>query len=250
MTNSLRYTTFPDLSGSISLENEGTWSAFIAGHPLRCYAVELNYCGRLTMTDVCETFRMFGLRAAFYSITEDAPNWRAILPLSSPHAPIANYRLAAMGERRLGGILDPASFTLLQAVFYGEIKVSEHECIASEGVCIDQADFLEAGSISRSDGESAITEIVGEGGVGISKYVICSSYLSGALRASDMGIDLKTTAVSNALKRTGYTKIPKRQHWNGKPHWIWVKGLAPVWGFQMKALLDASVPHSQADFPD
>jgi hypothetical protein len=232
-----------------ALENEGTWSAFIAGHTVRCEAVELNHQGRVTMANACETFRMFGIRAVFYtapSSTKNAQYWRAVLPLSCPNAPITRYGL----NRLLGGILDPASFTFIQAVFYGKIEGSEHECLISEGVCIDETRVLEAGSMSNSDEESAITEIVDGGGVGLSESVLCSSYLSRALRTRDMGIDLKTSALTRALERAGYTKIAKRQRWNGKPHFIWVKGRFPVWNNELKNLLDASISRSEPDFFD
>lgn len=103
-------------------------------------------------------------------------------------------------------------------------------------------------AMSKSEEETAIAELVSLGGVGITESVICSSYLSTAILASDLGIDLKTTALNRALISVGYVKVPSRQMWNERLCWIWVKGHQPVWTAELKTILNTTLSLSEPDY--
>jgi len=92
-----------------------------------------------------------------------------------------------------------------------------------------------------SDEEMAIKEALEKGGVGISQDVFASSYLRNELINSGAEVRLETTAWNHALKRIGYTRVPKKVKWRGGAEVIWVRGHANWEPQQIRARLDKTV---------
>jgi hypothetical protein len=92
-----------------------------------------------------------------------------------------------------------------------------------------------------SDEEMAIKEALEKGGVGISQEVFASSYLRNELINSGAEVRLETTAWNLALKRLGYTRVPKKVKWRGGAEVIWVRGHANSEPQQIRDRLDKTV---------
>jgi hypothetical protein len=94
-----------------------------------------------------------GFAAILYtspSHTEDAPRWRVLCPLSCEYPPDQRDRFMARVNGVFGGIFAPESWVLSQSYYFGSINGnSSHHAAVIEGVCIDQADQLDAGAIGR-----------------------------------------------------------------------------------------------------
>lgn len=78
-------------------------------------------------------------------------------------------------------------------------------------------------SLAMNDDEAALREVLEGGGIGISANVLASSYVSAALQVSGADTVFQTSALSKALTKMGWAKIPQRIRWNGKPEWVWVR---------------------------
>lgn len=100
-------------------------------------------------------------------------------------------------------------------------------------------------SLSKSQEESLIEEVVEAGYPGVAKTALASSCLSDALQLSGADVALATTALNRVLVKTGWTKVPKRVKWNGKAHWVWTRGLPPAWNLSVRRVLDESLQKTE-----
>ncbi len=108
--------------------------------------VEADYdAGKMTPEEARDRLGKTGGAALIYttpSHTAQKPRWRVLCPTSSALAPNARQDLLAILNGILGGILDPASFTLSQAYYAGNVKgCSKVQTFLVEGRCIDQTDW-------------------------------------------------------------------------------------------------------------
>jgi AAA domain len=96
-----------------------------------------------------------GISAIIYtspSFTEDLHKYRVLCPLSAEHPPEDRDRYMA----RLNGMFDGAfaseSWTLSQSYYFGSVNQNpSHRVEVIEGVCIDDADYLDATAIGRPE---------------------------------------------------------------------------------------------------
>ena len=186
LTEPVRYTTFKNLKGITKTDMQSTWPEIVsmlrnpdvhaskescpllvmatfgdkptasgctrhAGNVLTVTGIETDHdAGQMSIDEASDTLRMFGIRAVLYSSAShrpDHPRWRILLPLSHPHAPDARHGLVARVNGLLGGVLAVESFTLSQSYYYGKVEGVTYEVRESNGLCIDEAEFLIAGSI-------------------------------------------------------------------------------------------------------
>ena len=105
---------------------------------------------QLPMAEARDTLSLWGIRAVFYtsaSHTPERPRWRILMPLSRPQAPDTRHDLVARVNGLLGGVLAVESFTLSQSYYYGKVEGVTYEVRESDGLCIDEAKFLDAGAV-------------------------------------------------------------------------------------------------------
>jgi hypothetical protein len=110
--------------------------------------------GRLiSFEEALARVRNAGISAIVYtspSFTEDLQKYRVLAPLSEEHPPEDRDRHMA----RLNGLFDgefaPESWVLSQSYYYGAVNHNpSHRIEVIDGICIDQADYLDANAIGR-----------------------------------------------------------------------------------------------------
>ncbi|MBU3989390.1 MAG: PriCT-2 domain-containing protein, partial [Gammaproteobacteria bacterium] len=126
--------------------------------------LEADYDGEvMSMATAKEQLERHGIRAALYpspSSTPEKPRWRAVCPLSRPHAPEQRQRFMGWLNGALGGVLAGESFTLSQGYFFGATPTNHYHVLVTfddpdDGTCIDQLDNLDEIAISKSHGGSS-----------------------------------------------------------------------------------------------
>jgi|tagenome__1003787_1003787.scaffolds.fasta_scaffold20988300_7 hypothetical protein len=111
--------------------------------------------GVISLAEAIARVRNAGIAAIVYtspSFSEDLQKYRILAPLSAEHPPEERDRYMA----RLNGLLDggfaPESWALSQSYFYGAVNHNPaHRVEVIEGICIDQADHLDATAIGRPE---------------------------------------------------------------------------------------------------
>lgn len=99
-----------------------------------------------------------------------------------------------------------------------------------------------------SEDESTVAEVIEQGGPGITEAVFLSSYLSEQCVLADGNVNLATTAWNRLLQKMGYTRQPKKFKWRGKTEIVWVKGHKQLQSWELRKLLDRTLPEgSSAD---
>jgi hypothetical protein len=119
---------------------------------LEITGAELDYDGKkMTLDAAVAIARKAKLHALLYtsaSYTDAAPKWRIVVPASKRLPPDERAKLVARINGLYGGIFDPASFTLSQAFYYGQVGDNPaHRAIVVGGDFIDERDDLDAGAI-------------------------------------------------------------------------------------------------------
>ncbi|KFE34903.1 hypothetical protein DW2_10069 [Thioclava atlantica] len=105
--------------------------------------------------DALEKAGVAGLVYTTPSHSPDAPRWRVLAPFSGPLPPEAREDLMARLNGILGGALDPASFTLSQSYYAGNVEGGTPvETFLVDGQPIDMVDGLapiykDGGSVKR-----------------------------------------------------------------------------------------------------
>lgn len=95
--------------------------------------------------------------------------------------------------------------------------------------------------MSVSEEERAVQDILEKGGVGITRKIFASSYLSNEVLLGNNDINLATSAWSRLLGKMGYTRLPKKLKWRGKTEIIWVKGHVEIPLKKVRQVLDETV---------
>lgn len=147
------------------------------GNVLGVYGVEGDYDGEVVQpSEAIEALERAGIKACVYtspSHTPDAPRWRVLAPLATPHAPGDRSHILARINGVLGGILTAESFTLSQSYYFGRVRGVHYQVLATwddpdEGNYVDQLDDLDAVAINRAPvqhsgdgaGRTTISEVV------------------------------------------------------------------------------------------
>lgn len=174
------------------------------GNLLEITGVEGDYDGeQVTPEDALARLEASGLRAIVYtspSHTEQAPRWRVLAPLSRPLAPVERTRLLARINGALGGILTGESFTLSQSYYYGRVAGQDTYRVLctfddpEEGVCVDEADSLDAIAVGRPVRESS-----GQGGSNVIAEAV--ERLGRRLRTGDGRRDLLKSYIGDKSNR-------------------------------------------------
>lgn len=108
-----------------------------------------------TARDALEKAGVAGLVYTTPSHSADAPRWRVLAPFSGPLPPEAREELMARLNGILGGALDPASFTLSQSYYAGNVEGgTQVETFLVNGQPIDMVNGLapiykDGGSVKR-----------------------------------------------------------------------------------------------------
>jgi hypothetical protein len=96
-----------------------------------------------------------GIEAIVYtspSHTDAEPKWRILCFFSHEYPPAERDRFMARLNGLFGGIFDPASWTLSQAYYFGAVgKNPDHNVYLIDGICIDEADHLDATAIGKPE---------------------------------------------------------------------------------------------------
>jgi hypothetical protein len=117
------------------------------------FGIEGDYDGEVVTPDeAIARLERAGLRALVvttHTHTPEKPRWRGFAPLSAPVPPSERRRLTGRLNGALYGIFARESFTLSQSYFVGGKPGSEYRTINTfddpdDGLCIDQADTLDA----------------------------------------------------------------------------------------------------------
>lgn len=125
--------------------------------------VEADYDGgEITPEDAHNMMTEAGIAGLIYttpSHSPDAPRWRVFSPFAEELSPQARSLHMARLNGVLGGGLDPASFTLSQSYYFGNVRGRlKVKTWLVDGRFIDRADDLDAGAIGkggRAKAESA-----------------------------------------------------------------------------------------------
>jgi len=118
--------------------------------------VEVDYdAGETTFDQAIERLAAAGLRALVYTSASHKPGtrekWRVLCPTSAPAEPHLRLALVEMLNGVLGGGIDPTSFNLSTAYYYGSIKENpDHRVEVIDGDFIDQRDDLVPGAIGKT----------------------------------------------------------------------------------------------------
>lgn len=104
-------------------------------------------------------------------------------------------------------------------------------------------------ALNTSEEESAIRELIENGGYGIGKDVISSSALSNALLTQNPSLVIKTTTWNRLLSRLGWSKVIKKVKWEGYPHAIWVRCKVPSEQGALNAFIRESLDATKVDAP-
>jgi hypothetical protein len=87
--------------------------------------IEGDYDGKIIPLDAAiKTTKAAGIKALLYSTasyTDPAPKWRILCPTSRALPPGERAKLVARVNGLFGGVLDPASFNLSQAYYFGYV---------------------------------------------------------------------------------------------------------------------------------
>jgi Family of unknown function (DUF5906)/Primase C terminal 2 (PriCT-2) len=104
--------------------------------------------------------------------------------------------------------------------------------------------------MSMSDDEAALRHVLSAGGFGIGQRVLASSYVSAALAASGSETIFQTSALSKALTKMGWAKVPERLRWRDKTETIWLRGFVVSGELRTRKLreeLDATAIGQEVD---
>jgi AAA domain len=108
---------------------------------------------QLTPEDAAAILHDAGVMAIIYtsaSHTDQAPRWRVACPLSRAMPPSEHPRMVARLNGLLGGKLDHASFTAVQAYQFGKVGDNpDHRAAVIPGDFVDERDDLDARAIWR-----------------------------------------------------------------------------------------------------
>ena len=120
--------------------------------------LEADYDGeQMTPEEGRDKLDKAGVAALIYttpSHTPEAPRWRVLCPFSVDLPPEDREGHMARLNGVLGGVLDPASFTLSQAYYFGGVSGgAKVQTFLSEGRFLDRASDLDAGAIYRDGGK-------------------------------------------------------------------------------------------------
>lgn len=94
-----------------------------------------------------------GLRAILYtspSYSEDLQKWRVLCPLSQEYPPEERDRYMARIDGIFDGAFSTESWALSQSYYFGKTGDNpSHRAVLLDGLCIDEADYLDATAIGR-----------------------------------------------------------------------------------------------------
>jgi hypothetical protein len=117
--------------------------------------VEVDYdAGETSFDQAVERLAAAGLRSLVYTSASHKPGvrekWRVLCPLSTPTAAGYRVQLVAWLNGVLGGGIDPASFNLSIAFYYGSVNDNpDHRVEVLDGDFIDLRPDLAAGAIGK-----------------------------------------------------------------------------------------------------
>ena len=94
-------------------------------------------------------------------------------------------------------------------------------------------------SLNTSDAELAIRELIAEGAPGVCSDVVSTVHLTTALSLVDDVEVPRTSSLAKMLMKLGFSKVPSRVKWEGRPLWLWVKGTK--WAKLGEADLNAAI---------
>lgn len=113
-----------------------------ASNVRKVYGVEIDYDGeQMTPAEAQKLLRDAGIRAVIYtspSHRPEHPRWRALLPLSKPHAPEDRARMVGKVNAALGGVVSRESFTLSQSFYIGHVRNAEYLVYETHGKPVDR----------------------------------------------------------------------------------------------------------------
>jgi len=122
---------------------------------LEITGVEVDYdAGETSFDQAVERLAAAGLRALVYTSASHRAGvkekWRVLCPTAHPHHPDDRTKLVATLNGVLGGGIDPASFNLSIAFYYGSVNDNPgHRVEVIGGDFIDLREDLEAGAIGK-----------------------------------------------------------------------------------------------------
>lgn len=96
-------------------------------------------------------------------------------------------------------------------------------------------------SMSVSQEEELVREVIAEGAEGVTGSVLSSACLVDAAMLSDSSVSLHTTSINKLLGKLGWVKVPQRIKWKGRAHRVWIKGKVPSGTEVLRLTLDATV---------
>jgi hypothetical protein len=126
------------------------------GNMLAITGIEADYDAKVMPFEAAvQVLRDAGLAAIVYtspSFAEDAPKWRVLCFLSTEYLPGDRDQYMARVNGLFGGVFDRVSWTRSQSYYFGSVQRNpSHRVVVVEGVCIDQADWLDAIAIGRPE---------------------------------------------------------------------------------------------------
>jgi hypothetical protein len=122
---------------------------------LQITGIEVDYdAGETSFDQAVERLAAAGLRALVYTSASHKPGvrekWRVLCPLSAPLPPDVRYGLVAELNGVLGGGIDPASFVMSQAYYYGSVNDNpDHRVEVLDGDFINLRSDLYDGRIGK-----------------------------------------------------------------------------------------------------
>lgn len=129
------------------------------------HGIELDYDkGAVPPEEARRRFAEAGLAALIVPTPSDRKpgkgrRWRGFLPTSGPLPPEARAALVARANGVLGGVVDPASFTMSQAFYVGrETDGRPVQTFLTDGDYIDLRPDLDAGAIGRPEPQHTAAE--------------------------------------------------------------------------------------------
>lgn len=105
-------------------------------------------------------------------------------------------------------------------------------------------------SMSMSDEEQTVREVLTTGAVGVTNQVFLSSYLRSAVSELGVGIEVNTSAWSRLLGKIGYTRQPKKFKWKGRAENVWVRGHKHLEPEEIRRVLLGTLPPGETDEPE
>lgn len=168
---------------------------------------------------------------------------RRYMIIFSPFTTKEELEIATGGSAKYFSELHNALHTQFRAVrkFLLEYKIDYNE-FNPNGHAPESDEKNQMIEMGISDDQRLIQQCIEQGGVGISKNVLVSSYLRVAANFADSDTVISKHEFNKIMERLGWTKYPKRVWWNNKTEIVWHYGKVGNWEQKMLPILEATLP--------